>query len=279
MYSYLRRRAGLASPRTRRHALHPARLRLGGWWSAWWWLALVTVVPAAARAQHQHGGADTSRVAPDADGSAAVHAAMGLNLAPGAHVVVSATRAGTAADSARALAVADTLRRAIARYRDTALAVRDGYKLFAPNVKNQKVLHFTRGSAAFKEAFRFDPAQPTSLLYAREADGRLTLVGAMYTAPRRVDEAKLDARLPLSIARWHRHVRLCLPKKGEESRLVERRDGQPLFGPEGVIADEAACTTANGRWFANLFGWMVHANVYAGTDIASIYGDGGEHHH
>jgi hypothetical protein len=259
--------------------MHPARLRLGGWWSAWWWVALVGALPATLCAQHQHGGADTARASADADGSAAVHAAMGLNLAPGAHVVVSTARAATRADSTRALAVADTLRRAIARYRDTALAVRDGYKLFAPNVKTQKVFHFTRWSAAFREAFRFDPAQPTSLLYAREADGRLTLVGAMYTAPRRVDEAKLDQRLPLSIARWHRHVKLCLPKQGEEARLAERRDGQPLFGAEGVIVDEAACTAANGRWFANLFGWMVHANVYAGTDIASIYGDGGEHQH
>lgn len=39
---------------------------------------------------------------------------MGLNLKPGAHLVVTDIRRATAADTVRALAVADTLRRDLA---------------------------------------------------------------------------------------------------------------------------------------------------------------------
>lgn len=276
MYAAPRFRVLPRHPWHRRHGGHPALLRPRAWWRLW--LAVVPLALAApgARAQHAHGApADTA--APE--GSAAVHAAMGLNLAPGAHVVVTAPRAGTAADTARALAVADTLRGAIARYRDTAAALAAGFRPFAPDAPGQKVLHYTRWGSAVREAFRFNPADPTSLLYVREADGRLTLIGAMYTAPRRLDEARLDQRIPRSVARWHRHVKLCLPPKGEERRLLERQGGQPLFGAEGTIVDEAACRAAGGRWFANLFGWMVHVNVFAGRDIASLYGEGAEHAH
>ncbi|MBI3792499.1 MAG: hypothetical protein HY275_16685 [Gemmatimonadetes bacterium] len=276
MYPSPGRRAGLLHPWHRRHGGHPALLRRRAWWRLWTAALAFACGTGVAAAQHAHGQADTTRQEPE--GSAAVQAAMGVNITPGAHLVLTGARIPTAADSARALAVADTLRGAIARFRDTALALREGFRPFAPNVKGQKVLHYTRWAAALKEAFRFDPAQPTSLLYVREGDGRLTLVGAMYTAPRRVSETALDQRLPLSIVRWHRHVKLCLPPKGEEARLAERRDGQPLFGPDGMIDDEAGCTAVRGRWFANLFGWMVHANVYAGRDLASIYGEG-EHHH
>ena len=47
-------------------------------------------------------------------GGAAVDAAMGLKLKPGAHLVVTDMRRATAADTVRALAVADTLRRDLA---------------------------------------------------------------------------------------------------------------------------------------------------------------------
>ena len=236
-----------------------------------------TLALAPLGAQHQHPAPapatpDTT-VEPMSD---AVHDAMARNMTEGRHVRLSPVRRGTAADSARALAIADTLRAAIAPYADTAAAVRDGYKLFAPNVKNQAVLHYSKWTAALAEAFRFDPGKPTSLLYVREANGRVKLVGAMYTAPKSAREGELDRRVPLSIGRWHRHVNLCLPRRGQESRLAERRNGVLQFGPEGEIDTAGECDAAGGRFLASLFGWMIHANVYAGTDIATIWG--GDHH-
>src|SRR6185312_4438621 len=94
-----------------------------------------------------------------------------------------AVAAGHARRLHRALLVASELKQAIAKYRDTAAAVADGYKMFLPGVKNQRVFHFTNNARAFRAAFSFDPAKPTSILYKRESDGKLHLAGAMYTAP------------------------------------------------------------------------------------------------
>jgi len=91
--------------------------------------------------------------------------------------------------------------------------------------------------------------------------------------------ADLDKRIPLSIARWHRHVNLCLAKKGDERRYGEREDGKPLFGPAGTIATEKECKAADGRWYGSLFGWMVHANVFSGNDVPTIWGGPAGHEH
>jgi hypothetical protein len=183
------------------------------------------------------------------------------------------TRKATRDDSLRATRVAADLKRAIAKYQDTAVAVADGYKMFLPNLKNQKVYHFTNYGRAFKEAFRFNVEEPTSLLYKRGDNGTLTLVGAMYTVPQRASIDRLNDRVPLSIARWHKHVNWCLPKKGDEARWLETKNGRPQFGPESPVATKAACDAVGGEFHDNLFGWMLHANVYEGTDLGTIFGD------
>ena len=81
------------------------------------------------------------------------------------HMEMTVALPGTAADSARAARVASTLRVALSRYTDTSAAVADGYQLFLPGLKQQKVYHFTNNWRAVQEAFRFDAAKPTSLLY------------------------------------------------------------------------------------------------------------------
>ena len=189
------------------------------------------------------------------------------------HMEMTATRPGTVADSTRAADVAALLRKALAPYADTTAAVRDGYQMFMPQVKTQKVYHFTNQWNAVKEAFRFDAAKPTSLLYRKESDGRFTLVGAMYTAPKRFGADKLDARVPLSVARWHKHVNWCIPTKDASARWLERRDGQPVFGPESPIATKRACDAVGGAFHDTLFGWMLHANVISGDDPRAIWGD------
>lgn len=202
---------------------------------------------------------------------------MGHDSIMSLHMQMTPTRAATHADSTRALSLVAELRQAIAKYKDVSVAERDGFKMFLPNVKNQRVYHFTNSRNAFKEAFRFDPDQPTSLLYKRRADGQLMLVGAMYTMPKRAGIDKLDERVPLGIAQWHRHVNWCLPKRGETARWMERKDGRAVFGPESPIATQAGCDAVGGDFHESLFGWMIHANVFAGDDLRSIFGD--EHDH
>jgi hypothetical protein len=189
------------------------------------------------------------------------------------HMEMTPTRPGTAADSARAKAIVYTLRGAIAKYRDTTVAVRDGYRMFAPKIRNQKVYHFSSNWMGVQEAFRFDPSKPTSLLYKKKPDGAFELVGAMYVAPKRFSPEQLDARVPLSIARWHKHVNWCIPPRGQTERWLERKDGQAVFGPESPIMTKAACDAVGGVFRDSIFGWMVHANVFAGDDAKSIWGD------
>jgi hypothetical protein len=154
-----------------------------------------------------------------------------------------------------------------------SVAEQDGFKMFLPNVKNQRVFHFTNNRNAFKEAFRFNPEEPTSLLYKRGPDGKMVLIGAMYTMPKRASLEQLNARVPLGIGQWHKHVNWCLPKPGDNSRWMERRDGRPLFGPESVIATKEGCDAVGGEFHESLFGWMIHANVFSGETLGAIFGD------
>jgi hypothetical protein len=192
------------------------------------------------------------------------------------HMELTPTRKASHADSVRALEVAAELKRAIAKYQDTAVAVADGYTMFAPKLKNQPVYHFTKKGNAFLEAFRFNAERPTSLIYKRGSDGKLHLVGAMYTMPKRASLTKLDERVPLSIARWHKHVNWCVPKRNEQARWTEAHEGFPVFGPASPIATKELCDAVDGKFHESLLGWMIHANVYEGTDLATIWG--GEHH-
>jgi hypothetical protein len=220
-------------------------------------------------AQHDHHGhpADSASMVGAAD------AAMSGPKSSEArkHLVMSPTRAATRADTARALEITRTLRAALAKYADTAAAVAAGYRMFAPQLKQQRVYHFTNYGHAFMEGLRFDPEKPTSILYRRGANGELELLGAMYTAPKRWDVEKLDERVPLSIGSWHRHVNWCVPRPRQAERWLERSNGKPVFGPESPIASREACKNADGLFFANPMGWMIHLNVFAGGDLESVF--------
>ena len=144
--------------------------------------------------------------------------------------------------------------------------------MFAPQIKNQPQYHFTRGWNAIRNQWGFDPARPTSLLYKKDAQGQFHLIGAMYTASRRTSEDELNERVPLSVARWHRHVNWCIPARNAKKRWSETKNGRPIFGPLGVATKEE-CDAANGRFIPQAFGWMVHANAFAGNDLKSIWHD------
>lgn len=189
------------------------------------------------------------------------------------HMELTPTRSPTHADSVRALAVAAELKRAIEKYADTAAAVADGYKMFLPGLKAQHVYHFTNNRHALGAVFHFDATKPTSILYSRGSDGSLHLVGAMYTMPKNAKLDRLNDRVPLSIARWHKHVNWCVPKNGGASRWLEQKNGAPVFGPESAIATKAECDAVHGDFHPNLFGWMIHANVYEGSTLGEIFAD------
>lgn len=248
---------------------------------------LLPVAPGA-RAGAQQGGhgshAAPAGASPSADSTslaAATDHAMGAHghhdAIAMAHLLMTPTRRVEAGDSARAANVVVALREATTKYADVRRAEADGYRMFAPEVAAQRVYHFTRNRNAIAAAFHFDPAQPTSLLYVKQADGAMKLVGAMYTAPRRASMEELDRRVPLSMAQWHRHVSICIPPRGARERWAEKdASGTMKFGPAGSIATEDACDAAGGRWLESLFGWMVHVNAWA-SDPRDVFEDPAGH--
>lgn len=170
----------------------------------------------------------------------------------GAHMFMTDLRPENSADEKRAAEIVAILQKSIEKYRDYHVALAEGFQIFHPEVP-QDHYHFTNYRYAFEAQFAFNPALPTSLLYKKTADG-YELEGAMYTAPKRATEDELNDRVPLSVARWHKHVNLCLPPKGAQQKPVNWQE----FGFRGSIATEDACQAAGGRWFPQMFGWMVH---------------------
>jgi len=197
-----------------------------------------------------------------ADPSHAVDDAMSGAMGANPHMRMSPMRVASAADSARAAQVVDRARAALTKYKDVRVAERDGYRMFAPGIKNQPVYHFTNLRLAIRERFKFDPTQPSSLLYKSNSDGSLRLVGAMYTAPRDATPEELNARVPLAIAQWHLHTNMCVPRLTQTARWKEVSNGRPVFGPASPIATSDACDKVNGKFLPVVFNWMVHANLY-----------------
>lgn len=202
---------------------------------------------------------------------AAQEADMQDMVMTGPHITLTPLRPSRPGDQARADSIVEIARAAAERYRDVAVADADGFKRFAPRVKRQRIYHYTSRAAALKARFTFDPASPTSLLYRDGPDGKLQLVGVMYTAPASASLDELDQRIPLSIARWHQHTNLCLPPRGEDPEAA-LTGPHPQFGPRGSIATEDACEAAGGRWKTRMFNWMVHVNVFA-SDPSRVWKD------
>ncbi len=202
---------------------------------------------------HENGGEDSHHEHHETEAvtsMAVSHAHMGP------HFRWTVLRPVQPTDKQRAALLLEQLRDALAPYRDYRRAIRDGYEPFLPNVV-QPHYHFTSKWRGFKAAFRFNPAEPTSLLYRKTSDG-YELEGAMYTAPKRMPESDLDDRIPLSMAQWHAHVNICLPPRRETKTADWTK-----FGPKGAILTEKDCDQVKGRFVPQLFGWMVHVYPYA----------------
>src|SRR5258708_28136787 len=122
-----------------------------------------------------------------ANEKAAVHdMTPGHHDAHSQHMTMTAMRERTPEDVQRANEVVAQLRAGIEKYRDYHVALNDGFRIFLPNIP-QPEYHFTSYRNGFLEAFTFDPARPTSLLYRKTSSG-YELVVAMYTMPKRATE-------------------------------------------------------------------------------------------
>ncbi|PYP50802.1 MAG: hypothetical protein DMD39_09755, partial [Gemmatimonadetes bacterium] len=153
---------------------------------------LVLVISGRSYAQHSHTHSDTASASRSTSGSSDMNG-MDMSgasddwkmVAMAKHMAYSNPRPLTVADSAKAAHVINELRQAIVKYQDVKVAEADGYKMFAPQIKNQPQYHFTKGWNAIRNQWGFDPARPTSLLYKKDTQGQFHLIGAMYTASKR----------------------------------------------------------------------------------------------
>ena len=191
-------------------------------------------------------------------------AMSGHDMEMNGHMYMTALRPENAADEKRAAEIVGTLQKSIAKYKDYKVALADGFEIFHPEIP-QEHYHFTNYSYALKAAFAFDEEHPTSLLYKKTKDG-YELEGAMYTARKKATEDELNERVPLSVARWHKHINFCAPPAGVS---IENADLK-TFGLRGTIVTEEACQAAGGRWHAQIFGWMVHVYPYE-SDPSKIW--------
>jgi hypothetical protein len=244
-------------------------------------LVIVLFAFALARTCRPSATASDEAERPDDHTADAAEHAMSTAMAEDLHMRLTTLRPRAAGDSARAAAILATMRSELARYKDIDAARADGFRQFIPGGA-APIQHYTKLRWAMQARTRLDPTRPSSLLYKKQPDGRLELVGAMFTAPAGATEDELDARLPLSVTRWHQHVNWCTPRVGPRmrERWRETRHGQPVFGPRSSIATQEACDAVGGRFRPRLLGWMVHVMAFAGDDPHAIWGVGeGEHHH
>jgi hypothetical protein len=183
----------------------------------------------------------------------------------GPHMKMTTLRPSKPGDAARARQVVEAARRASQKYVDYHAALADGYKIFHPELP-QKMYHFTNYGYAMESTLRFNPEHPTSLLYEKRGND-YELIGAMYTAPKRLSDDQLDERIPLSIAQWHEHVNFCAPPPEQRKEMLAPH---PQFGLRGSITTQEACVAAGGTFHPVIFNWMVHVYPFE-KEQASIW--------
>ncbi len=232
-------------------------------------LALLLAAPFAAARQ---GHRNTSSVpASDFDRDVALYPdallAAGESMSARAmdsnpHIYTTVLRSNATGDSQRAQEVLDILRKSMERYKDSRVAVSEGFEPFSPKT-DQRVYWFINARNAYLAAYEFNPGHPTALLY-KKSKGNYELKGAVFTAPKAATESQLNDRVPLSVARWHEHVNLCVSLRREADQPADA----PKFGLFGSIATKDACVAAGGRWVPQVFGWMIAVFPFASQPSA-----------
>lgn len=185
--------------------------------------------------------------------------AMGPSMmAMSRHMYMTQLRPMQPGDEAKAEAVVAQVKAAIEKYKDYKKALADGYEIANPK-KEQPQYHFNKHANWEAENQRFDPTQPSALLYRRTPTQRYKLEGVMFTMDPSATEDQLNARIPLSIARWHVHEKFCAAPADKVQDYVSEH---PKFGMFGSITTADACKAEGGTFYPKIFTWMVHIFPY-----------------
>ena len=225
--------------------------------------------------ESQPSGQDSMRDMPGMTdgGSGAMRSMQDRHMDMGPHMKMTTVRPLQPGDQQKADEIVQAARAAAEHYADYRVALDEGYKIFLPNVP-QKQYHFTNYRNAFYARNHFDASRSTSLLYEKQGDG-YKLIGVMYTAKKGASEDELNARVPLSIAQWHAHVNFCMPPRDRKQEAMVK---DSKFGFAGSITTQEACDAAGGKFYPQIFGWMVHVYPFEKTQ-AEIWSVERQHNH
>src|SRR6202522_1441015 len=86
------------------------------------------------------------------------------------HMAYTDLRAANPADKARAAVLVTDLQHALAKYKNYHVAEADGFKPFHPEIKQQKVVHFTRNWSGLKASVAFNPDRKSTRLNSSHDD-------------------------------------------------------------------------------------------------------------
>jgi hypothetical protein len=192
---------------------------------------------------------------------------MGPSMAAMAgHVYMTPLRPKQPGDEEKAKAVVANVKATIERYKDYRKALADGYVIANPKLK-QPQYHFINQANTREADIHFEPSKPTALLYRRTPMLEYKLEGVMYTASPDATEDELNQRVPLSIARWHRHLNFCA---APADRVKEYQGAHPKFGMFGSINTKEACEAERGTFQPHVFTWMLHVFPYE-ADLKEVF--------
>jgi hypothetical protein len=184
---------------------------------------------------------------------------MGPSMAAMApHMRLTSVRPVQPGDEEKARAILSQVRSMMDRYQDYHQALADGFQI-ANEKLDQPQYHFNNADNIKAEAGRFDSARPSSLLYYKDKKKKYRLEGVMFTVPPNASEDELNERLPLSIARWHEHVKFCA---APANRVQEYLGQHPRFGMFGSITTVEGCNAEGGTFYPVIFTWMIHVFPY-----------------
>jgi hypothetical protein len=210
---------------------------------------------------------DLSGNACDQMGAMAGMNVMGESMAAMAnHMCMTPMRTRQPGDEEKARAVVAQVRATMEKYKDYKKAIADGFLQANPTV-DQPQFHFNNKANATLADSDFDPSRPTSLLYFRTPTQKFKLEGVMFTARPNATEDELNRRIPLSVARWHKHTNFC---GAPESKVKEYFGKNPKFGMFGSIHTKEACDAEGGKFFPEVFTWMIHVFPYE-EDIQKVF--------
>jgi hypothetical protein len=112
-------------------------------------------------------------------------------------------------EQAAADRLVEETRAGVARYADSAVAERDGYRPVSPfSFYGARAAHFQRDESIMDDDI-LDPENPEFLIYLKDDTDQLSLVGAMFLAP---IGGGPDIGGPLT--NWHSHDDLCANYSG-----------------------------------------------------------------